>query len=187
MSLVISEAFIPQLINKSQNKVLTEVALWFSGIFLLSALAQIVIPLPWTPVPITGQTFGVALVGLSWGRKRAFTILLSYLTLGALGLPIFAMGSSGLILGPSSGYLLGMAVASLVVGTLADCGFTKTFPKSLLAAFTGSLVIFAFGLGVLSFFVPKESLLAAGLLPFIPGDIIKNFLAAKISQSLRSL
>ncbi len=185
MSVLASDALIPQLINKSNNKLLAETALWLGGIFLLSVLAQIAIPLPWTPVPITGQTLGVALVSLSWGRKRAFSVLISYLILGSLGLPIFAMGSSGLLLGPTLGYLLGMALASLAVGHLADRGFTKTFTKSLLAAFTGSLIIFTFGLIGLSFFIPHDKLIAAGLLPFIPGDIIKNFLAATISRSIR--
>ena len=180
-----SQALVPNTIAKASNKFLTETVFFLLGVLALSLLAQIAIPLPWTPVPITGQTFGVALVALSWGRKRAFSIVLSYLALGAMGLPVFAMGKSGLALGPTTGYLVGMMVASFVVGTLADIGFTKTFSKSLIAAFCGSLCTFTCGLIGLSLFVPNEALLTAGLLPFLPGDVIKNFLAATISWKAR--
>lgn len=153
----------------------------------MSLLAQISISLPWTPVPITGQTLGAALISLSWGRKRSTGIIFSYLALGASGLPVFAHGSSGFSFGPTSGYLFGMLIASFVVGTLADHGYTKTFGKSLFAAFAGSLCTFFFGLLVLSFFVPKDQLLLTGLFPFIPGDVIKNIIAASVSRTVRKV
>src|SRR4051812_12271756 len=105
-----SEALIPIRLSQSQNKVLSELAALFGGVLLLSLLAQVAIPLPWTPVPITGQTFGVALVALSWGRKRALSAFLAYLAVGAFGLPVFAAGKSGLMMGPTFGYLVGMMV-----------------------------------------------------------------------------
>lgn len=182
-----SQALIPQVLLHDFHTPLAEVLSVVFGIGLLSALAQVTVHLPWTPVPITGQTFGVALVALSWGRSRAFAALMGYLALGTLGLPVFAAAQSGLMIGPTMGYIFGMVIASLVVGTLADRGFTKSFSKTLIAAFTGSAIIFAFGLLVLSFFVPREMLLASGLLPFLPGDLIKNLIAATISWRIRNL
>lgn len=182
-----SQALVPQVLLHDSHGLIAEVLSVALGIGLLSALAQVAVHLPWTPVPISGQSLGVALVALSWGRQRAFAVLTGYLALGATGLPVFAAGQSGLTVGPTIGYLVGMAVASLVVGTLADRGFTKSFAKTLAAAFTGSGIIFAFGLFGLSFFVPREALLASGLLPFLPGDLIKNVIAATLSWRLRTL
>jgi biotin transport system substrate-specific component len=175
-----SQALVPNLLNRFSTKLLGNISAWFLGIILLSALAQVAIPLPWTPVPITGQTFAVAFISLSWGRKQAISILLGYLALGALGFPIFAAGKSGLSLGPTLGYLIGMLAASFVVGGMADKGFSRSFWRAWLAATTGSIFIFSFGLIGLSFFIPKAAILSAGLWPFLPGDILKNILAATL-------
>lgn len=185
MTYFTSESVVPKFINKKRNKVFFSVLSILSGVFLIGVLAQISIPLPWTPVPITGQTFGVLLVALSWGRKFAVSTFIAYLSLGALGAPVFAMGKSGLIWGPTLGYLFGMFLSCFVVGFLADVGFTKSLFKSLLAAFAGSVVIFTSGLVILSFYIPKNNLLEAGLYPFLLGDILKNSLAAYISWQLK--
>jgi biotin transport system substrate-specific component len=124
-------------------------------------------------------------MALLWGRGRSAGVMLSYLFLGGLGAPIFAGGAAYLTLGASSGYLLGMLVSSMVVGELADRGFTKTWGRAFIAASFGSVFVFSFGLLVLSFFVPREALLMAGLLPFIPGDILKNSLAAWLAVRAR--
>ncbi len=175
-----AQALLPRLILKSDHQTLANVLSVFAGILLISLLAQVSIPLPFTPVPITGQTFGVALTALLWGRKRGFATVLGYLSLGGLGLPIFAMGKSGFLIGPTLGYLVGMLVASFLMGTLADLGWTKSFLKTWFAAFLGSLVTFSFGLWILSYFVMTEHLLMAGLFPFIPGDLIKTALVSLI-------
>lgn len=151
------------------------------GVVFLAALAQIAIPLPFTPVPITGQSFGVALLSLLWGRKWGFASVALYVSVGALGMPVFASGASGLKLA-SSGYLIGMCASSFVIGSLSDMGFSKSFKKSFIACVLGSACVFGFGLFVLSNFVPQGTLLAAGLLPFIPGDIIKSTLASLIAS-----
>ena len=156
----------------------------FLGAAFLAALAQIAIPLPFTPVPITGQTFGVALMSLLWGRKWGFSSVALYVAVGAAGLPVFAQAASGLKL-MTSGYLVGMCLSSVVIGTLADMGWAKSFGKAFAACVLGSLCVFSCGLFVLSNFVPKGLLLAQGLLPFIPGDIIKSSLAAFIVSRLR--
>jgi biotin transport system substrate-specific component len=181
-----SQALVPQILSHEFQGPLAEVLTTVLGIGLLAGLARVTVYLPWTPVPITGQSLGVALVALSWGRQRAFAVLVGYLALGTLGLPVFAAGKSGLTVGPTVGYLVGMVVASVVVGTLADRGFTKSYLKTVLAAFAGSAIIFTFGLAGLSFFVPREALLGSGLLPFLPGDVIKNLIAATVSWRMRA-
>ena len=181
---MLSEAYVPQLISKSEKKALVNALSILSGVLLISVLAQIAIPLPWTPVPITGQTFAVAFVALLWGAKRSGIIMSLYLGLGAAGVPVFAMGSAGLVMGPTLGYLIGMWLASLVVGTLADRGFTNSFGKALVAAYMGSALIFSCGVMGLSFFVPSEALLMGGVVPFLMGDLIKNLLAAGLSTRL---
>lgn len=173
-----NQALVPQLIFERGNKILDNIGSVAAGVVAISLLAQLTITLPWTPVPITGQTFGVAVVSLMWGRARAVMTTLSYLSLGALGLPVFAFAKSGFSVGPTMGYLLGMVVASYWMGSLADQGWTKTFWRSWLAAFSGSLIVFSCGVYVLSYFIPKENLFIAGVLPFLPGDIIKTLLAS---------
>ena len=154
-----------------------------AGILFISVMARVAIPLPFSPVPLTGQTFGVALTALLLGRKRAVATLLGYLGLGAAGFPVFAGGNFGISLAPTLGYLIGMLAASWVIGGLADRGYSRTFKQAWFACFLGSLCIFGFGLSGLLFFVPKSHLLMAGLIPFIPGDLIKTTLAASVASA----
>lgn len=150
------------------------------GILALSMLAQIKFYLPFSPVPVTGQTFGVALLALTYGRKLSSLSVLAYLVLGAAGLPIFTGLSAGFS-GLTSGYLLGMLVSSFVVGGLADKGAKNSFTKSLAATYAGSLCVFSFGVLGLSLFVPVKELLWVGIFPFLAGDLVKNMLAATIA------
>lgn len=176
-----SLALVPQLISDRPSRA-ADLAIVGGGVLLLGALAQISIPLPFTPVPITGQTFGVALMALSFGRRLGGFTMLSYLGLGALGVPLFAGAQSGITFGPTFGYLVGMLLASLLMGELADRGFTKTLRSAWLAAFCGSGVVFLCGLVGLSCFIGTHHLLEAGLFPFLPGDILKTGLAAAIAS-----
>ena len=180
-----SMAVVPSILAGSENldlgkKVRDNALAVFAGVFLLALTAQISIPLSFTPVPVTGQTFGVALIALLWGRARGVAAVATYLTLGAFGVPLFALGKTGLSFGPTTGYLVGMFIASIAMGTLADFGWTKTFARTWISAFIGSVITFTCGVIVLSLFVPREALLMAGVLPFIPGDIIKTLLATTI-------
>jgi biotin transport system substrate-specific component len=179
------QAIVPQLVEQSEYKSVANALALFLGVLLLSLLAQVSIPLPWTPVPITGQTFGVTLIALAWGRKRAFAIVASYLLIGAAGLPVFALGKSGFVFGPTSGYLLGMLVSSFVVGWMADRGATNSFAKALGAGFLGSFIVLLCGVCVLSYFIQNKELLLLGVVPFIPGDIIKTVSAAFLSTKVR--
>jgi biotin transport system substrate-specific component len=178
-------SLVPQYLALRGNKTLENVICVFVGFLLMSLLAQITIRLWWTPVPITGQTFGVSLIALTWGRKRGLAVMMTYLTAGAIGLPIFAMGGSGLSFGPTFGYLLGMAVATYWVGWLCDKGWTKTWLRTYLAAASGSAIVFACGVIVLSFFIPRKDLFVAGVSPFLIGDLLKTILASSIAFQLR--
>lgn len=147
---------------------------------LTALAAQIAIPLPWSPVPITGQTFAVLLSGAVLGARRAFLAQLLYLAEGATGLPVFAGGSAGahVFAGPTAGYLLAFPLAAAITGFLAEHGWDRRFVTMFAAMLLGSLTIFGLGLVLLSRFVPGEMLLDQGLLPFIPGDLIKSALAS---------
>ena len=186
-----SQAVVPQTIIQLSNKVLGYVLSIMIGVGMLSLLAQLKIVLPWTPVPITGQTFGVALLALLWGSRLSLATFMTYLAVGFLGVPIFAGGLSGLLIGPTFGYLVGMLLASFAVGRLSDKGYGKTFTKALAAAYVGSLIIFTCGVIGLSFFLPMNKLFLAGVAPFLIGDLIKNLLAAysvsRISKEASSL
>lgn len=175
-----SQTLVPAMVSKTENKLVANFIAVAGGVILLTLLAKITIPLSWTPVPITGQTFGVSLVSLLWGWKRGGTVVLFYLALGAAGFGVFATVSGGATLG----YLAGMFLASVLVGSLVDRGFTNTYAKTLLAAYIGSAVIFTCGLIGLSFYLPIEALLVSGVLPFLPGDLVKNLIASGIAFSL---
>jgi len=136
------------------------------------------------PVPITGQTFAVLLAGALLGSKRGALSQLTYLGLGAMGAPIFAgwMGGPAVLMGPTGGYLIGFVAAAFVVGLLAERGWDRRTWSMALAMLIGSIAIYVFGLSWLSIwlghFAPKSSVLATGLYPFIPGDLLKVVLAA---------
>jgi biotin transport system substrate-specific component len=151
------------------------------GASLVTALAaRIAFPLPWTPVPVTGQTFAVLLTGMVLGSRRGFLALVLYLAEGAAGLPVFAGGAAGpaALLGPTGGYLVAFPLAAAVTGLLAERGWDRHRLSTLAAMLIGSSVIFAAGLAWLARFVPPAQLLGTGLMPFIPGDVVKALLAA---------
>ncbi len=183
--MTVDNSYVSQLIKPCHDKWALNFATTLLATLLISLLAQISIPLAHTPVPITGQTFGVALVSLLWGSRRAVSAVALYLSLGYLGWPLFAFSQSGLILGPTSGYLLGMLIASFVMGTFADRGWTESFWKTWVAAVLGSGITFCCGLIVLSLFVPASAVLIAGVFPFLPGDIIKTILVCFIVRSVK--
>ncbi len=182
-----SEAVVPILVARSESKTWANILAIVGGVALISLLAQVVLPLPWTPVPITGQTLGIAMVGLGWGWRRAFAVVALYLILGSLGAPIFAAGKSGHLIGPTFGYLWGMLMAATVEGYFSDRGWTKKFWQALATSYLGSTIIFCCGLVVLSQFVPSHELLTAGLYPFLIGDAIKNLLAAGSRTGMQKL
>jgi len=159
---------------------LRDILLIASGSLLVALMAQVKIPLPFTPVPLTGQTFAVLLAGAALGSHRGAASLLLYLLQGIVGLPVFAGGANGLayLAGPTGGYLLGFAVAAFVVGWLAERGKDRRVVTALLVFLAGEAVIYLFGVTWLGVFIGFEKALSAGLLPFLPGDAIKLVAAA---------
>jgi biotin transport system substrate-specific component len=177
--------------DTAQRALVTDVALVVGGSLVVAGLAQVYITLPFTPVPITGQTLGVLLVGTSLGWMRGAAAMLLYLLWGAIGLPFFAEGESGTaILGFASangGYLWGFVVAALVVGWLAQQGWDRRPGSALGAMLIGEIIIFTTGVVWLAYAldVPitgavggDPDALDFGLYPFIVGDVIKLLLAA---------
>ncbi len=157
------------------------VVLAFAGAGLMTLAAKISVPF-W-PVPMTMQTLAVALIGLTYGPRLAFASLALYLTQGLVGLPVFvgtpAQGiGPAYMMGPTGGYLVGFLLAAWAVGALAARGWSRTVPKAFLAVFVGELVIFGCGLAWLSTLLGPEKAIAAGLLPFLPGEALKVSLAA---------
>lgn len=139
-------------------------------------LAHVAIPLPFTPVPITGQTFGVLLCGAVLGARLGTASMLAYIAEGAIGLPVFATAPGV----ATYGYLAGFVVAAFLVGWLADRGWTKDLPHTVTAMVLGEVAIYALGLAWLARFVPASTVLALGLFPFLIGDAIKLAMAAAV-------
>ena len=150
------------------------------GALLTGLCSRIEIPL--LPVPITGQTFGVLLVGALLGSRRGPASMLTYIGMGAFGLPVFAGGASGLarLAGPTAGYLVGFVVAASIVGLLSQRGWDRRIVSTAAAMAIGTLVIYAFGVAWLAHFVGWGRVLATGVLPFLVGDALKLSLAALV-------
>ena len=162
-----------------RSNALMNVLLVVAASLVTAAAAQLEIRLPFTPVPITGQTFAVLMSGIVLGARRAFAAQMLYLVEGAAGMPFFSGGAAGALhlLGPSGGYLLSFPFAAALTGALAERAWDRKPVTMFLTMLAGSTLIFAVGLAQLSRFVPANQLLSAGLLPFIPGDIVKSLLA----------
>ena len=161
-----------------------DLALVTAGALLTALCAQISIPVPGSPVPITGQTFAVLLCGAGLGAARGASSQALYLGLGLIGLPFYSEGESGpdIVFGATGGYLLGFIIAAYVVGRLAERQHDRTPLKALPLFTVGSLIIFALGvpwLAVAADMTPVQAL-DAGFVPFIPGGIVKALAAAAL-------
>ena len=171
------------------------VACAVAGALFVAVLAHVSIPLPFTPVPITGQTLGVLLVGAAYGPTLGAATLGLYLVWGAAGLPVFAPNPDGShetglavlsFAGPTGGYLWGFVLSSWVVGGLARRGWDRSFLRATAAMLLGEAAIYAIGLPWLHQALPAivggpvsvGDTLRAGLYPFVIGDAIKLLLAA---------
>lgn len=149
------------------------------GSFFIALSAQIAIPLPFSPVPITGQTFAVLVAGMLLGRWRGTAAVLAYLAEGFLGLPVFAGGAAGIakIAGATGGYLVSFVPAAFLVGYLAEKGWGRKIFTTFLAMILGNVIIFGFGALWLARFVGPDQALSMGILPFLAGDVVKIGLA----------
>jgi biotin transport system substrate-specific component len=158
-----------------------------AGSVAVAIAAQIAVPFPGSPVPVTGQTLALLLVGFALGARRGAAALALYLAEGLAGLPVFAAGGAGMgaLLGPTGGYLLAFPAAAFVAGALASA--RSSAPRVVLASLASHAVVFASGLAWLARFVPAGGLLAAGLLPFLPGEAIKIGAALAMLRAWRTL
>ena len=150
--------------------------------------AQVSIPLPFTPVPFTLQPMVVLLGAAALGSRLGASSQILYLALGIVGMPVFAASPvlpQGIarLLGPTGGYLMSYPFAAFVTGYLAERGLDRRYLTSVSAMAAGLAVIFICGVLWLAFGVPHAGLSAAvasGLVPFLPADIVKVFLAATV-------
>jgi biotin transport system substrate-specific component len=156
-----------------------EVALILGGSLLIALSAQLQLRPPFSPVPITGQTFAVLLLGALYGSKRGPATVATYLVLGVMGLPVFAGGASGVarLVGPTAGYLVGFLAAAFVVGSLSERGWDRKPWTTAASMVIGSAMIYVIGVLWLSKFVGWPAVLSTGVLPFLPGDALKIALA----------
>jgi len=162
-----------------------DVGLIIGGSLLIGLCAHVKVWLPFSPVPVTGQTFAVLMLGALLGAHRGCLAVLAYIIEGAAGLPVFAAGvGSAALLGPTGGYLFGFIPAAYITGRLAEKGWDRRFGTMVLAMVLGNLAIYTFGLiwlGCLTGF--NAMILTLGLYPFIVGDLAKIILAAILLPS----
>jgi biotin transport system substrate-specific component len=179
-----SEAATLRLAVFPRPSLLTDALLVVSGTALVALCAQISVKLPFTPVPITGQTFAVCLVGASLGAIRGVASLSLYFLIGILGAPVYAHHDSGwnVITSASGGYIVGFVAAAAVTGALAEHGWDRRFSSAVGAMLTGNVVIYLVGLPWLAVVLNTnlEKTLEYGLYPFVPGDLFKLYCAAAL-------
>ena len=168
-----------------RSTALSHAVLVVSGVLGLAALAQIAIPVPGSPVPVTGQTLGVLILGTAYGSTLGTTTFAMYLLAGIAGAPVFAGdGEPGLdrIVGATGGYLIGMLVATFVLGQRARFRLDQKFLTALPSMLIGTVITFSFGLVWLYQFTPEGQepwswTIEKGLAPFIVGEVLKIAIA----------
>lgn len=158
------------------------IAAVIGGSLLIALTAQVSINLPFSPVPVTGQTFGVLLVGAAYGWRLGGATVVAYLGEGIAGMPVFSNGGSGWawIEGPTGGYLLGFVAGAMVVGWLAERGWDRHPFTTAAAMVLGNIVIYIAGVWGLQRFTGWDRVWDLGVEPFIAGDIVKILLAAGV-------
>lgn len=169
------------------RNIAVDLVLIAAGAALTAIAAQIAVPM-W-PVPITGQTLAVLLVGMSLGALRGGLSMALYAVLGILGLPVFSDSSSGIdvIGGPTGGYIIGFVLSAVLTGWLAQLTWDRKVLRAFVAGLAGTVVTFVVGniwlgawLGAAGFPNDLNAVLTAGFYPFIIGGIIKAALGAGI-------
>jgi biotin transport system substrate-specific component len=154
-----------------------DVALVVGGATLTGLAAQIAVPVPGSPVPVTGQTFAALLVGTTLGVSRGMSALVLYALAGLAGVPWFANGTSGVSV--AFGYIIGMILASAAVGALARRGADRSTLRMAGTMLVGEAIIYAVGVPYLAYAagLSASAAIAAGLTPFLLGDAVKAVLA----------
>ncbi len=180
--ITLADFLVPIRVGERLGTRIRHVALIAAGALFVILCARIVIPT--TPVPFTGQTFGVLLVGGALGFRRGLAALLHYLAIRAIGVPVYAQDKSGIavIQGLSGGYLIGFVVAAAVVGRLAELGWDRRIGGSLAAMAIGTAIIYAIGvpwLKVTSGMAWPDAV-GGGMTKFLVWDAAKLAVAAGI-------
>ena len=172
----------------TRSTVSTKIALVVGGTAFLALMAQIAVPVPGSPVPVTGQTLGALLLGSAYGASLRFTTFATYLLVGFIGAPVFASGAHGLsrITGATGGYLVGMLLASLITGYLAGRKWDQKIFTVIPTMLIGDLVIFSAGLFWLhhSLHATWATTFKFGFTPFIVGEVIKIAIASTAMPTL---
>jgi biotin transport system substrate-specific component len=182
--ITIGDFLVPIRIGERLSSRARHVALIVAGALLIYLTARVSIPVPGSPIPVTGQTFGVLLVGGALGFRRGFASVLLYVLLGVIGLPFFAEGRGGIsvIWGASGGYLIGFVLAGSVVGRLAELGWDRRVVGALGMMLIGNVLIYAIGLPWLAYTANLDvaTTLDKGFWPFVVGDVLKLVLAGAL-------
>jgi biotin transport system substrate-specific component len=177
-----SHTLIPHVLPRRgvlANPRVANAALVVGGALFVALCAQIRIPLPFTPIPFTGQTLGVLLAGSLLGTQLGLLSLILYLAMGLGGLPFFAGGNAGIeiLYGGTVGYLVGFPFAAALVGYLSERGWDRRFGTMAFSMVLGNVVIYLFGVAWLSLSLGLPTAILTGVVPFILGDIIKMVIA----------
>ena len=196
--IMIGDFLVPISVGERISTRARDATLVLGGTLLIVLGARISFYLPWDPlVPVTAQTFSVLLTGAALGMRRGAVAVALYLLLGAIGLPVFAYDADTgqyaggvawiasfeggrLILGATGGYLVGFLLAGVVVGRLAELGWDRRLGGAIVAMVAGNVLIYAVGLPWLAAAanLSIDDTIRFGLVPFIPGDLLKLAVAA---------
>jgi biotin transport system substrate-specific component len=161
-----------------------------AGSAILAASAQIAVPIGFSPVPVSAQTLGLALVVALFGTRASALAAIAYLAEGACGLPVFSQHQAGplWLAGPTGGYLWAFPIAAFAMGWMLDRGLSRTFPGRFFAFAAGTCIVLASGVAWLAHFLGGvPTAIAAGAMPFAAGEVIKVTLAALIAPAAARL
>ena len=170
----------PRFADDRMLSLFSQIALLLVGSALLAISAQFAFRIPISPVPVTGQTVVVLMIGIAYGSRLGAATVLAYLLEGGMGLPVFANGAAGwpVLIGPTGGYLVGFVSAAFVIGYMAERGAGRGPVSTALAMLVGTAVIYLFGAAWLGQFLGFEKAVAVGVKPFLYGDVLKLIVAA---------
>lgn len=184
---MLTNATVADLLRPSEKRLACfyDIALIIGGSLLIGLCAHVKVLLPFSPVPVTGQTFAVLMIGALLGARRGCLAVLAYIIEGVAGLPVFALGAGpAVLLGPTGGYLFGFIPAVYITGRLAERGWDRRIGTTVVAMIFGNMAIYTFGLFWLCCLTGfNMKVLTLGLYPFIVGDLVKIILAAILLPS----
>lgn len=180
--ITLADFLVPIRVGERVGSRARHIALIVLGALLIYLTARVAFPVPGSPVPVTGQTFGVLLVGGALGLRRGIASVALYVAIGLIGVPFFAEGKGGVqvIAGATGGYIVGFVVAAALVGRLAELGWDRRIVGAIGAMALGNVVIYLLGVPWLMYVTGNDLAwgIANGLTPFLAGDALKLLLAA---------